>query len=89
VEVCLSVQEQGDRAVLRVSDNGAGIPAEDLPHVFERFYRADNSRGGSRNGSGLGLAISQAIIHAHGGTIQAESVAGQGAIFTVSLPRQT
>ncbi len=86
VEVCLSVQRQGNEAVLRVSDNGAGIAAEALPHVFERFYRADQSRGGTRNGSGLGLAISQAIVRAHGGTIRAESEAGKGAVFTVSLP---
>jgi len=80
------VQSQGNEAVLRVSDNGAGIPAEALPHVFERFYSADKSRGGTKNGSGLGLAISQAIVQAHGGTIRAESQAGQGAVFTVSLP---
>jgi two-component system, OmpR family, sensor kinase len=86
VEVRLSVQSRGNEAVLRVADNGAGIPAEALPHVFERFYRADKSRGGTKNGSGLGLAISRAIVQAHGGTIRAESQAGQGAVFTVSLP---
>jgi two-component system, OmpR family, sensor kinase len=86
VEVRLSVQSQGGEAVLRVADNGAGIPAEALPHVFERFYRADKSRGGAKNGSGLGLAISQAIVQAHGGTIRAENQAGHGAVFTVSLP---
>jgi two-component system, OmpR family, sensor kinase len=86
VEVCLSVQSHGNEAVLRVTDNGGGIPAEALPHVFERFYRADKSRGGTKNGSGLGLAISQAIVQAHGGTIRAENQAGQGAAFTVSLP---
>jgi two-component system, OmpR family, sensor kinase len=86
VEVCLSVQSQDGHAVVRVSDNGAGIPAEALPHVFERFYRADKSRGGMKNGSGLGLAISQAIVQAHGGTIRAESSPGSGAVFTVSLP---
>jgi heavy metal sensor kinase len=86
VEVCLSVQSRGNEAVLRVTDNGAGIPAEALPHVFERFYRADKSRGGTRNGSGLGLAISQAIVQAHGGTIRVESRPGLGADFTVSLP---
>jgi two-component system, OmpR family, sensor kinase len=86
VEVCLSVQSRGNEAVLSVTDNGAGIPAEALPHVFERFYRADKSRGGTKNGSGLGLAISRAIVQAHGGTIRAESRAGLGAAFTVSLP---
>jgi heavy metal sensor kinase len=86
VEVRLSAQRQGNEAVLRVADNGAGIPAEALPHVFERFYRADKSRTGAKNGSGLGLAISHAIVQAHGGTIRAESPAGQGAVFTVTLP---
>jgi heavy metal sensor kinase len=86
VEVSLSIQRDGNEAVLRVSDNGMGIPAEALPHVFERFYRADKSRTGSRNGSGLGLAISQAIIQAHGGRISAESEPGKGAVFTVRLP---
>ncbi len=86
VEVSFSVQKNGNEAVLRVADNGTGIAAEALPHVFERFYRADKSRSGTKNGSGLGLAISQAIVQAHGGTIRAESQAGQGAVFTVSLP---
>jgi heavy metal sensor kinase len=86
VEVRLSVQSRGNEALLSVADNGAGIPAEALPHVFERFYRADKSRGGTKNGSGLGLAISQAIVQAHGGTIHAENQPGQGAVFTVSLP---
>jgi two-component system, OmpR family, sensor kinase len=86
VEVRLSVQSQGNEAVLSVADNGTGIPAEALPHVFERFYRADKSRGMTKNGSGLGLAISQAIVQAHGGNIRAENQAGHGAVFTVSLP---
>jgi signal transduction histidine kinase len=86
VEVILSVQSVGDQGILRVTDNGAGIPAEALPHVFERFYRADKSRTGTKNGSGLGLAISQAIVQAHGGAIQAENQPGHGAVFTVTLP---
>jgi two-component system sensor histidine kinase BaeS len=85
-EVRLSAQTQGTEVILCVSDNGAGIPAESLPHIFERFYRADKSRGGAKNGSGLGLAISHAIVQAHGGTIRAESQAGHGTIFTVRLP---
>lgn len=85
VEVSLSVQRHGNEAVLRVADNGTGIPAEALPHVFERFYRADKSRAGN-NGCGLGLSISQAIVQAHGGTIRAENQNGHGAVFTVSLP---
>lgn len=73
---------------LTVQDNGAGIAGKDLPHVFDRFYRADKGRGrdGVATGSGLGLSICKAIIDAHGGEIQAESEASQGTTFTVTLP---
>ena len=70
--------------VLRVVDSGPGIAAEDLPRIFERFYRADKSR--SRPGAGLGLAITQAVVILHGGTVHAQSVPGQGTSFTVTLP---
>jgi len=86
VEVRLSLHRQGNEAVLQVADNGTGISPEDLPHVFERFYRADKSRGATAQGTGLGLSISQAIVQAHGGNIRAENQNGQGAIFTVCLP---
>jgi signal transduction histidine kinase len=78
----------GDRpAVLRVRDTGVGISAEDLPHVFERFYRADKSRTrGQWGGYGLGLSICQAIVSAHGGEIQLTSRPGQGTTVTVLLP---
>lgn len=84
-EIVLSGSAQGGRVLMRVTDNGSGIAAEDLPHIFDRFYRADKSR--PLNGeSGLGLAIAKSIVEAHGGTIRAESTAGQGATFIVSLP---
>ena len=67
-----------------MSDTGAGIAAEDMPRVFERFYRADKSRSSANNG--LGLAISQAIVAAHGGTIEVASEEGAGTTFTVRLP---
>jgi len=86
VEINLSVRRQANEVLIRVADNGAGIPPEALPHVFERFYRADKSRTGSKNGSGLGLSISQAIVQAHGGAIRAENQAERGAVFIVSLP---
>jgi signal transduction histidine kinase len=70
--------------VVEVSDTGAGIPKEDLPRLFERFYRGDKARGGG--GTGLGLSIANEIIRAHGGRIEVQSVQGQGSTFTIFLP---
>jgi two-component system OmpR family sensor kinase len=69
-----------------VRDEGEGIAAEHLPHIFERFYRADGARGRSSGGTGLGLAIAQAICHAHGGEITVASAPAQGTTFIVTLP---
>jgi signal transduction histidine kinase len=70
-----------------VRDNGAGIEAQHLPHVFDRFYRADRSRSRHSGGAGLGLAIVRAIVEAHGGTVSAQSEgADRGSVFTVRLP---
>lgn len=80
------VQPQRGSAILSVSDKGPGIPEEALPHIFERFYRADKSRSGAAGRSGLGLAISKAIVEAHGGTIEVCSQSGAGTTFTVRLP---
>nr|MBP8241004.1 sensor histidine kinase [Thermoflexales bacterium] len=66
---------------LTVSDTGRGIAAEDLPHIFDRFYKGADSRG-----TGLGLAIAKSLVEAHGGTIAAESAPGQGTTMTVRLP---
>ncbi|MBL9093516.1 MAG: HAMP domain-containing protein [Planctomycetaceae bacterium] len=80
---------EGDRkGVLRVSDTGCGIPAHDLAHVFERFYRGDKSREreGPSRGTGLGLAITRAIIHAHAGEIEVVSSVGRGTTFLITLP---
>lgn len=74
-------------AEITVSDTGAGIPAEDLSRVFERFYRGDKSRTKEGKGAGLGLAIAREIILAHGGDMRAESVAGLGTKFTITLPQ--
>ncbi|MEW5958167.1 MAG: ATP-binding protein [Chloroflexota bacterium] len=72
--------------LITVTDTGHGIPSKDLPHVFERFYRADKSRTRTSGGSGLGLAIARQIVEAHGGRIWAESWVGVGSTFFVALP---
>jgi two-component system sensor histidine kinase BaeS len=87
--ITVGVSREADAAVLSVSDSGDGIEAEELEHVWERFYRGEKSRyraEGSGNGAGLGLAIARALVEAHGGTVRATSVAGRGATFEVRLP---
>ncbi|MCW1883419.1 ATP-binding protein [Luteolibacter flavescens] len=81
--VVVSCRADDDGVELQVRDDGPGISAEDLPHVFERFYRADKSRTGSEGRYGLGLAICRGLVEAEGGNIRVESVAGQGARFIV------
>jgi signal transduction histidine kinase len=78
-----------DAVALAVEDRGFGIPAEDLPRVFEPFYRAESARRLGRAGVGLGLAVARRIAASHGGTITAESEPGQGSRFVVRLPRAT
>ena len=72
-----------------VRDSGAGIPQEQLPHVFDKFFQADNQDAASAKGSGLGLAIAKSIVEAHGGTINCESTPGVGTTFTIVLPTRT
>ena len=85
----ITVTAKADRAsvTIEVADTGSGIAPEDLPHVFDRFYRADKSRARESGGSGLGLAIAKGIVEAHGGSIAAHSEAGHGTTLQVSLPR--
>lgn len=83
-EVRISAQSLDEKTIVTVSDTGVGIPTEDLPRVFERFYRADKSRASGH--SGLGLAICKAIVEAHGGDIQLRSDAGKGTEIQIRLP---
>jgi signal transduction histidine kinase len=76
----------GAAVEVRVRDSGAGIAAEDLPYVFERFYRADRSRSRTTGGTGLGLAIVKQLVAAHGGEVTVESAPGAGSTFTFTLP---
>ncbi|HVX12637.1 MAG TPA: ATP-binding protein [Pirellulales bacterium] len=86
VSVGLERDSENRQAVLRVSDTGAGIAPDDLPHVFERFYRGDKSRRREVLGNGLGLSICQSIIAGHGGSIRVESTLGVGTTFEVRVP---
>jgi two-component system, OmpR family, sensor histidine kinase BaeS len=86
-EVVLSARASDSSVYLRVSDTGNGIASEDIPFVFDRFYRGDKSRHrDDGDSSGLGLAIAKALVEAHGGTIQVESPLGKGTTFTIILP---
>jgi signal transduction histidine kinase len=82
----LSVAPAGDHVSIEVKDTGAGIAADQLPHVFEKFYQADNQRSASAKGTGLGLAIAKEIVEAHKGEIRCESTPGSGTTFSLLLP---
>lgn len=85
-EIWVEISRKGGKLELRVTDSGPGIPPEDLPHLFERFYRGDQARSRSGGGSGLGLAIAKQWVEAHGGRIWAENSKQTGARFVVRLP---
>ncbi len=85
-KVRVSLERIGRDALLKVEDTGVGIPKEDLPHVFERFYRVDKARSRETGGTGLGLSIVQQIIRLHGGSIDVQSEPGVGTKFIIQLP---
>ena len=82
----LSIRREGDEAVSELYDNGIGIPREKLKYIFDRFYKADDSRNRNREGSGLGLAICKTVVFAHGGTVAVDSKEGEYTVFTIRLP---
>ena len=85
-QVKVELQRSGKKALLKVSDTGVGIPKNDLPHIFERFYRVDRARARETGGTGLGLAIVKQIAVQHGGDVLVASEEGKGSTFTVELP---
>lgn len=87
--VSVRLEEGEDTVMIEVRDDGPGIPAAELPHIFERFYRGTNTGDARASGSGLGLAIVRSIVEMHGGEIDVASVMGEGTAFRISLPRGT
>ena len=85
-KIRLGAAQVGEEMELRVEDSGLGIPPADLPHIFERFYRADKARTREQGGTGLGLSIVKHIVQTHGGTVAAESTYGAGTTVIVRLP---
>ncbi|MGO4495423.1 ATP-binding protein [Paenibacillus sp. 2RAB27] len=84
--ITLHAKITGEYVMIEITDNGIGVDAEALPHIFDRFYRADPSRNSQQGGSGLGLAISKQMIEGHGGTIGARSVKDEGTCISIKLP---
>ena len=85
-EIAIHLARAGDHVELRVCDTGVGIPPQELPRLFDRFHRIENTRSRTHEGSGIGLALVQELVKLHGGAARAESVVGKGSTFIVSLP---
>lgn len=88
-KIVLTLNYEQDQAVLRVIDTGVGIPASELPHMFERFHRVEQSNGRTHEGTGIGLSLVKELVKFHEGDIHVSSVPGKGSIFTVSIPLGT
>ena len=88
-EISVSIRDADDAVTLAVRDTGTGIPAEEMPRLFERFHRVEKARGRTHEGSGIGLALVQELVKLHGGSIWAESEIGQGTTFRISIPLGT
>ena len=84
--ICIAVRADGDQAVVTIADTGIGVPQQEMPRLFERFHRIENTRSRSNEGSGIGLALVQELVQLHGGTIAASSTEGEGTTFTIRLP---
>lgn len=86
--ITLEISEQDKMVVFDISDTGYGISAEELPHIFEKFYRSSDPQIADQDGSGLGLATTAEIVHLHGGEIDVQSEPGSGTHFTIKLPME-
>jgi PAS domain S-box-containing protein len=84
--IIVSLKQEGNEVVLSVKDTGVGIPEQELPHMFERFHRIQNSAGRTHEGTGIGLSLVYELVQLHGGNISVESIEGHGSVFTVKIP---
>ena len=86
-KIDIIIKETANTVIFKIKDNGLGIPEDELPFIFERFYRTDKSRNRKTGGSGLGLAIVKSIVEAHDGKINVESQIDKGSCFEIILPK--
>ena len=83
----VTCRDKKDKTIINIRDSGIGISKEHLPYIFQRFYRADESRARATGGAGIGLTISKAIIEAHGGTVKVKSKLNEGTEFIIEIPK--